>query len=385
LYFSNILEERHPSIENLDTYLKGNDSTLLGKKNIENQSYLGPSSFAHNQAVENDGIDDFRMTISFLRQQLSHKQKENDELGVEKETIDRDKNMLLDYSQVLESRVHVANTRSRELQKSNQLLVTEVTSLRKENTQIRKRLLSIEEKKDTDLSPIHAKYQRILSDKDADIKALKFSAADNLENGAIVSMRLEKQFEQERETYLTEIHKLKSSMKDTRANTNGYKEKLISVLETSQSNRNEETRKLRKEIKRLQRKLHEKHDESSQKSAQIDTSTTMVHISNLKDQMTTNDEQRHQSLLKIVASAKNVGNSKETRNGENSHLYSTYPQARRVNHNPTSQLIKTVEEFYISESERGKVCTRLLNNISQSVNKQTLTNSDSSRKGDGIG
>ena len=303
--------------------------------------------------------EELESTITFLRRQAHELQKENMNLKAGKEEIENDKSSLLGYSQLLEDRIHIANTRFRELQKSNQVLITGITELKKENSFIRRRLVSIEEERDFDLAPVQRKFQRMLSDRDSEIRALKIAASNNIESRSRKSNELEKKFDQEREGYLAEIYKLKKMLKDKKDARGGYNEKLINVLETSQSSRNEETRQLRKEVKRLKRELNNKDHATDLKQ---DTCSTND-LSTLKEFLSSTQNNRNQLLLNIVASAKKVGvrNSVDRRYGH--RMPQSLDSYESQIASKTTQLLKTVEELYTSESQWHAASIKLLENI----------------------
>ncbi len=314
--------------------------------------------------------EDLDNTTEILRQQLQAMQRENEKLREEKKEVENDKNILVDYGHLLEAKENTLNTRLRELHKSNQLMMTGIAELKKENAKIRRKLLSVEQERDVNLAPVKRQFQRMLSERDAEIRALKVAASNNIDQRTQEVSQIEEKFQKERESYLSEIQKLKGILKDGSSKTGDYNDKLINVLEASQSSRNEETRRLRRDVKRLKNELDNK-----QATQSYQTNTTHP-----KDMMKTEDftilkkvlisrqSQRNQLIMNIVASAKKLEARVHPLN-ERKRMATYQNLAAQDSHSNSTvtQLIKSIEQLYTSESDWISDCTKLLDNIEGTV------------------
>lgn len=354
LFFSNTHEEAHP---------------VTARFTFDTESPFKPN-VKEKRLVTTAKKEDFDYTADFLRQQLQAMQRENEKLREEKKELEDDKNILVDYGQLLEAKENTLNTRLRELHKSNQVMMTGIAELKKENTKIRRKLLTVEQERDGNLAPVKRQFQRMLSERDAEIRALKVAASNNTDWRTQEVSQIEEKFQKERESYLSEIQKLKGMLKDGSGKTGDYNDKLINVLEASQSSRNEETRRLRKEVKRLKNELNNKQTTQPHQANTTHPKDMMKteNFSILKNVLISRQRQRNQLIMNIVASAKKLEARVNPLNEQN--RLSTYQNlATQDSHNnaKVAQLIKSIEQLYTSESEWISDCAKLLDNIEDKV------------------
>lgn len=346
---------------------------------------------SQENVVKTDGsaLKEVESAVIRLRQQLMEVQRENSTLMTEKEELENDKSSLVNYANTLQATVKMANSRSRELHKSNQMLISGISDIQKQNSSIRRKLLLIQEERDADLAPMQRKFQRLLYDRDSEIRALKIAAATNIDSRSQEATRKEKTFDKERESYLAEIHKLKKLLKEKNDAKGGYNEKLITVLETSQSTRNQETRRLKKEIKKLKRDLDDYQRNIEEENVVINQDD----VSNLIDFLESRHSVRDQLLHDIITSVNDLGmkdfapNEPKRRMGafrKKRHSTSPSKTSYSLDNAAVEQLTKSIEELRESESTWQNECSEMLENTfnkptEEPTEKQSSSNSSKRR------
>lgn len=325
-------------------------------------------------------------TLLKLKNEVEQLKREKESLLAEKEKLELDVDSLVNYAHLMKSQADMASLNLLELQKSNKTIIDGMRALKLENSKLRRKLLAYEEEGNSDVSVLQRKYQRLLSDRDADITALKNAAANDALSRSREAALVEKKFDKERESYLAEIHQLKNKLNQKKDTNGGYNQKLINVLETSHSSRSEETRKLKKEVKRLKRELDQ---ERSYNGCEKDISLSKHDATSFKKFITTRQNERIQMLLDIVTSVQSFrGNDKQ--NKRRSFLRKKSEQSTTDSEHTGSfktQMVQSIEELYQNETEWHDTCMnrleRILTKNTSEVSNQKRRSISPKRKGHG--
>ena len=372
--------------EKIESSITPSVNTSIAEKNANSMAGVllsNQKQILDGEAMDENFFEYLENTMSNLRKQLVEVQRENNDLKLEKGELENDKNSLVNFAQSLEATLNMSNARSLELQKSNQALIAGISEVKKENTMIRRELLLMEEERDADLAPIHRKFQRLLYDRDSEIRALKIAASNNLESRSREAALKAKKVDEERDAYLAEIHVLKNKLKEKKDSMTSYNAKLINVLEISQSSRNAETKRLKKEIKKMKREHNQEVPTIDEEQIIMSREDTIM----LEEFLKSRFHVRNQMLLNIVTSAKKLDvtsakklDTKDEAVKEPIKRYGSFMRKRQGSSarkvppflddepTPTSQFISTVEEVYTSEAKWQSDCTTMLDNT---FNKST--------------
>lgn len=303
--------------------------------------------------------------IHQLHLQLASLQRENKNLLAEKEELEVDKDSLVNYAHHMKAQADMAVIHAQELQKSNKTMMDGVSTLKLENSKLRRKLLSYEERGISDVSAMQRKFQQLLADKDAEIRALKNAVANDARSRSHEAALSEKKFDKERESYLAEIHCLKNQLSQKKDSNVGYNQKLINVLETSHSSRHEEIRKLKKEMKKLKRELDQRR---SYRSSEKDVSLSHDEVSSFKKLLTSTHNDRNQMMVNIVTSLESFScmNEKQSRRRPFTRKRQEELSTKSDLTPPDSfraEAIKSIEGLYEAEVEWHNVCVRKLDNM----------------------
>ena len=297
-----------------------------------------------------------------LKNEVEQLKVEKESLLAEKEKLEVDMKSLVNYAHLMKSQADMATLNLLELQKSNKTIIDGMRALKIENSKLRRKLLSHEEEGNADVGALQRKYQRLLSDRDADIRALKNAAANDALSRCREAALVEKKFDKERESYLAEIHHLKNKMNQKKDTNGGYNQKLINVLETSHSSRSEETRKLKKEVKRLKRELDQ---ERSYSGCEKEISLSLPDALSFKKLITTRQEDRIQMLLDIVTSIQSVRDDVKQNKRRSFMRKKSEGSITDSEHTGSfkTQIVKSIEELYENETEWHDTCMKRLETI----------------------
>mmetsp|Transcript_3959 Transcript_3959/g.5163 ORF Transcript_3959/g.5163 Transcript_3959/m.5163 type:complete len:846 (-) Transcript_3959:1693-4230(-) len=388
------VEESNESNESTQNQQASLDSSTKARK-LENvhsvedtiisiQKQLSEDSPLNSGSVDRELMSELGNALYYLRQQVIDLQRDNEGLKAQVGELENDKAGIVHYAHSLEATANMSKLSSLELQKSNQVLIAEISVAKKENSKIRRELMDIEAEREADFVPLQKKFQRLLYDRDSEIRALKNAASNNIEIRNKEALATEKKFADERESYLTEIHRLKDKVKKKQdsSSRSEYNNKLINVLEASQSSRNEETRRLKKEVKTLKRQL-ESLSSKPDKDKMLLTRDEKPDKGNillkrdeavfLKNNLVSRQNTRNQELLNLVTTSKKLSTREKKMTGSTQSRHKGPFTINRgiestgsfQDETLTNEFINSVEELYTSEkrwqTEYNKVMDDVFN------------------------
>jgi hypothetical protein len=197
-----------------------------------------------NQREENQILQRLQEKIIVL-------EKENGKLQNEVAELDEDKRGLVHHAKCLEVNASHFRLRCDELMKINTSLISEITERKHESADLRRELLLYEDRKETDFLALQRQCGQMLFQRESEIAALKHAASAGLNTNNFQMSLLEKKFNTERESHLSEIHLLKEKLRKTQDTHSGYMEKIMDVLEASHSARESEVHKLKRELRQV--------------------------------------------------------------------------------------------------------------------------------------
>lgn len=223
---------------------------FLEKENAQLHLDMEPAGHEIPSFVQDELREQYEKTQN-LEDHLAKVLEENTSLTNDLAELEASKSELMIQMQSLMTASKSATNRSKALLETNTSLLGDLNEVKLENARMHSELAAMTSRNAEQAFPLKAKYEHMIYDLQANIMELKEELADALKGREMFAQNVEAKMQQEREVLLSEIHDLRSKIRNNEGGDNDYKGKLLSALQSSHSQREVEIRKLKKEVKRL--------------------------------------------------------------------------------------------------------------------------------------